>query len=127
MHVSGAIISECNCIIVRSGSFISRLAAIHVRECQPARHSSELVPLGDPQEDHRGEAHDRQEGREGEWQEDGGGHEEGGEGHFRPEEAQRRVGGYLRQEGHAPHGGDEERAPECERSTSLKFRTSKFA
>ena len=43
-------------------------------------------------------------------QEERGCHEEGGEGHLRPEEAQRGAGCDLRREVVAAHGGDEEGA-----------------
>ena len=55
------------------------------------------------------------------------GDEEGGQGHLRPEEAQRGVGGDLRQEGDAAHGGDESRTPESKQCTGLKFCADKFA
>ena len=47
-------------------------------------------------------------GCEGERQENGRGHEEEGRGHFRSEEAQRRVGESLRCEDCASHRGYEE-------------------
>merc|ERR1719235_233914 len=63
---------------------------------------------GHAEEDHRREAHDRQEGCEGQRQEDGRGHEEEGRWPFRPEDPEPGVGGHLRWEVDAAHGGDEE-------------------
>ena len=65
-----------------------------------------------------------EEGREGEWQEDGGSHEEGGEGHFRAKEAQRCAGGYLRQESDAAHGGD--RGVQCQSFENVGTRLARL-
>merc|ERR1711964_839883 len=54
------------------------------------------------------EADHWQEGGKGERQEDGCSHEEEGGWHLRPEEAQRRVGGYLRCQDAPPHRGHKE-------------------
>merc|ERR1711869_37916 len=51
---------------------------------------------GDVEDDQGGEAHYREEGPERDWQEERDGHEEGRQGHLRPEEAQRCAGGCLR-------------------------------
>ena len=48
-----------------------------------------------------------QQGEEGGWRQARGGHEEGGQGHLRAEDAVAGPGGDLRQEGDAAHRGDE--------------------